>query len=144
MENNINLNSNLTGRKVLVVEHNDLNFYSIERILSHSGLKLLRSYSGKETIRICAKCVDIVIISSDVPNIDTLSLVKEIKVIQPELPVVTVASAYSDDEKNKYMDAGCEAYIFKPLQKEFLLSEIARCLMKNSEISEYINCLAIN
>lgn len=144
MKINLNEKINITGSKVLVVEHNDRNYYSIERMLAHNGLRLLRVQTGKEAIRMSTKYVDIVFINTDIPFVDVFNTAKEIKVAQPDLPVIAHSSLISDEEKKKYLDAGCDSYMFKPLQKESLLNEITRCLLKQNKNPEYFNQMVIN
>ncbi len=144
MENILFNQEIIKGRKVLVVEHDDRNYFLIERIFAHSGLKLLRARYRKEAIHMCAKCYDIVFINIDIPYLDVINTAIEIKVSQPELPVIAYTSFYSEEKKKKYLDAGCDRYICKPLQRESLLNEITECLRKKNKKPCHINELAIN
>jgi len=143
METNPNKN-NISGSKVLFIEHDDKKYYSFEKMLAHNGLKLLRVKSVKEAIHMSTKCFDIVFINIDIPLMDVLGTTKKIKVSQPGLPVIAHASLYSEEEKKKYLDAGCDRYMRKPLQKDSILNEISDCLRKRSKEPDYINEIVVN
>jgi CheY-like chemotaxis protein len=123
-----------TGQKLLIAEDNDLNYNLLERMLSHSGLKLIRVKNGKEAIRVGLKSADIILMDMQLPIIDGYSASRQIKRLRPEVPIIAqTASAFSEDEFN-FIEAGCDDYLPKPLDKELLLSAISRNLKEKSDV----------
>ena len=66
----------------------------------------------------------IVILSDiDMPGMDGLSLLREIKVRQPDLPVMMV-TAYGDDERRLADKYGAAQFITKPVDFDLLKAQL--------------------
>ena len=82
------------------------------------------SYSGEEALRLLAGGVrpELIVILSDInmPGMDGLTLLGEIKRRSPEVPVMMV-TAYGDDERRRRADEyGAAEFITKPVDFEML------------------------
>ena len=116
------------GQKLLIAEDNDLNYTLLERMLLHSGLKIIRVKNGKEAIRVGLKVADIILMDMQLPLIDGYSAARQIKRLRPELPIIAqTASAFNEDKLN-CIEAGCNDYLSKPIDKELLFNSIIRHL----------------
>ena len=51
------------------------------------------------------------------------------------IPVIAVTASASEEERNHVMDAGFDAYITKPVNKDLLLQEIRKFLRKKKPLS---------
>jgi PAS domain S-box-containing protein len=131
MEITISENQNamkFKGQKLLIAEDNDLNYTLLERMLLHSGLKIIRVKNGKEAIRVGLKVADIILMDMQLPLIDGYSAARQIKRLRPELPIIAqTASAFNEDKLN-CIEAGCNDYLSKPIDKELLFNSIIRHL----------------
>jgi CheY-like chemotaxis protein len=86
--------------------------------------------SGEEALDKLADGVrpELIVILSDInmPGMDGLTLLREIKGRHPELPVMMV-TAYGDDERRRYAEeAGAFQFLSKPVDFELLKAELRR------------------
>jgi CheY-like chemotaxis protein len=71
---------------------------------------------------------ELIVILSDInmPGMDGLSLLREIKTRRPELPVMMV-TAYGDDERRRRAaEAGAQQFLTKPVDFDLLKEELRR------------------
>jgi len=128
MENNNISDYDILGRKILIVEPNDLNFYSFERLFIHTGFKLFRVQSCKEAVKMSAKPFDLVFINILLP--ESMMAAKKIKSLKPYLPVLAFSNFFSEEDKQKCMEIGFDGYLSEPMDNVTLLFEIVR-FMRN-------------
>ena len=86
--------------------------------------------SGEEALDKLADGVrpELIVILSDInmPGMDGLSLLREIKTRRPDLPVMMV-TAYGDDERRRRAeDAGALQFLSKPVDFDLLKEELRR------------------
>jgi CheY-like chemotaxis protein len=86
--------------------------------------------SGEEALDKLANGVrpELIVILSDInmPGMDGLSLLREIKTQRPELPVMMV-TAYGDDERRRRAsEYGAAEFITKPVDFDFLKQQLRR------------------
>ena len=84
--------------------------------------------SGQEALDKLANGVrpDLIVILSDInmPGMDGLSLLREIKQRHPDLPVM-MGTAYGDDERRRHAaEAGALQFLTKPVDFDFLKEQL--------------------
>lgn len=65
------------------------------------------------------------------PEMDGLTATKEIKKFRKDLPVVAVTAFARQEEKDKFLKAGCDDYIAKPIDEKLLLESIYHLLKRD-------------
>lgn len=118
----------LEKRTILIAEDEDSNYLLIEEMLSDSGYNLIRVVNGKQAVEVCksGQEIDLALMDIKMPEMDGLEATRQIKSLRPGLPVIA-QSAYSfPEEKKTAMDAGCDAFISKPVKSEELMHTINR------------------
>jgi CheY-like chemotaxis protein len=58
------------------------------------------------------------------PELDGIEATKEIKKIHPEIPIIAQTAFAMKGDEEKFMEAGCDDYISKPLKAEKLLNKL--------------------
>jgi CheY-like chemotaxis protein len=86
------------------------------------------AYSGEEALQKLVGGIEpqLIVILSDInmPGMDGLSLLREIKQRRPELPVMMV-TAYGDDERRRLSEEyGAIEFVTKPVDFEFLKGQL--------------------
>jgi CheY-like chemotaxis protein len=93
------------------------------------GLYVLHfAYSAEEALQMIAEGIrpELIVILSDInmPGMDGLALLGEIKKTRPELPVMMV-TAYGDEERRRRAsEHGAENFITKPVDFDFLKQQL--------------------
>lgn len=118
----------VSGKIVLIAEDDDSSYKFAEMLLSKANFKVIRAFNGIEALEICKSRNDISLILMDIkmPKMNGIDATREIKKLFPGLPIIAqTAYAFSSD-KELVLEAGCDDYITKPIQK----SELFECINK--------------
>ena len=107
-----------TGKVILVVEDNQISFKLISAVLSKVRIGVVHASTGRKAIQTCESMqpLDLVLMDLQLPEVNGLEATRQIKKIRPDLPVIATTANTYDEDKQACMDAGCSAYISKPLQ----------------------------
>ncbi len=111
-----------SGKVILVVEDNLISFKLIFAVLSQVQAEVVHATNGRKAIEFCKsdEHYDLVLMDMQMPEVNGFEATREIKQIRPDLVVVaTTANAYEEDEI-ACREAGCNAFISKPLKFQFL------------------------
>jgi two-component system cell cycle response regulator DivK len=118
----------LIGKKntVLIVEDEDLNYLFLEKLLKPTKIKIHRAQTGIEAIQLSKdkSGIDIILMDIKLPELDGIEATKEIKKIHPEIPIIAQTAFAMKGDEEKFMEAGCDDYISKPLKAEKLLNKL--------------------
>ncbi|MBW6509619.1 MAG: response regulator [Desulfuromonadales bacterium] len=117
--------------KVLLVDDVDL-FLELERsYLEGCGYELLTASSGEEALnRLDKVAPDILLLDFYMPGINGDDVCRTIRRNSRwhRLPILMVTAAGKPEEVQKCLDAGCDDYITKPVNKLELREKVARLL----------------
>ncbi|MDP2115434.1 MAG: response regulator, partial [Bacteroidota bacterium] len=126
-------NSIITGKPmVLIAEDEESNYLYMEMVLKQAGCDYLLAKNGFEAVELCKQHTDITLVLMDIrmPVMNGLEATKLIREFRPELPIIaTTAYAQTGDEQ-RFLAAGCNGYIAKPINKDKIFNIIHRYLDK--------------
>jgi CheY-like chemotaxis protein len=119
-------------KNILLIEDD---FYSVEylkRLFENRNYNLSIARSGKETQDYFKKLheFDLVLLDMRLPDADGLDLLKQIKALQGDLPVIAQTAFATEEDKKRCLDAGCDEFITKPFKPGKLISMIESFLVK--------------
>jgi signal transduction histidine kinase/DNA-binding response OmpR family regulator/CHASE3 domain sensor protein len=129
----------LEGRRILVVEDDVRNVYSLTSILEPRGARVQIARNGREAIEAIDKsfqegsAIDLVLMDVMMPVMDGLMATEKIRQ-NPDwrkLPIIMLTAKAMPDDQERCLSAGANDYMAKPLDVEKLLSLI-RVWMPNS------------
>ena len=108
------------GKQVLVVEDNKINQKLILTLLASSGIELEVADDGLvalEKLRDPSKHYDLVLMDINMPRMDGLEATREIRKDPNlrEVPVVALTASTSEEEVEKILESGMNAYLDKPI-----------------------------
>jgi signal transduction histidine kinase/DNA-binding response OmpR family regulator/CHASE3 domain sensor protein len=129
----------LEGRRILVVEDDVRNVYSLTSIFEPRGARVQIARNGREAIEAIEKsfkegsAVDLVLMDVMMPVMDGLMATEKIRQ-NPDwkkLPIIMLTAKAMPDDQERCLSAGANDYMAKPLDVEKLLS-LVRVWMPNS------------
>ena len=112
----VNLNNNNMPIKILYVEDDEVIRKSISRVLEPMVKKIYQASNGKQALNIIQqKKIDLVITDIRMPNMDGLSLIKKIKELKLNVPVI-ITTAFDEVEYLKQaIELHVDKFICKPI-----------------------------
>jgi signal transduction histidine kinase/HAMP domain-containing protein/ActR/RegA family two-component response regulator len=123
----------LVGTKVLVVDDDFRNIFSITVLLERGNLEVIPAESGAEAIAILERDPDIGLVLVDImmPVMDGYETIHAMRQLQRETPLAIVAltAKVGLGERERCTDAGASAYIPKPVEDgPDFLADLAECV----------------
>jgi two-component system, sensor histidine kinase len=117
----------LKGRKVIVAEDEEINFFFLKEALRKSEMEILWAHNGLEAIKLFKENMDITLVLMDIkmPIMDGYEAMAEIKKIRP-IPVIAQTAYAMAGEKEQMLKAGFDFCLTKPLNIQLLLSTISK------------------
>lgn len=121
----------IKGKKVLLVEDNDLNREIAKTLLEDEGVLVSEAVDGLDALKVFEESeigyFDLILMDVVMPNMNGLSAtraIRELNRIDSNLPIIALsANAYAEDIK-KTKDAGMDDYVSKPFKIENLVEMI--------------------
>lgn len=127
----------LTGKRLLIVDDDDLNYLLLQKLLQGSGAKIIRAESGKESVAMAGKNIDLVLMDMQMPGMNGYDATRLIKASLPQMPVIAQTASVLYFDREKCLEAGCDDYIQKPILRNILFQTIAKHIGKYAEPVEY-------
>lgn len=121
----------LEDRRILIVEDDVRNVYSLTNVLEPRGAKIEIARNGKEALDALdsaagdpSKRIDLVLMDVMMPVMDGLTATQEIRKDArfKDLPVLMLTAKAMPDDQERCMAAGANDYMAKPLDVDKLLS----------------------
>ncbi len=119
-----------TEHTILIAEDNAINFSLMESMLENLKFKLIWAKNGKEVIDLVKgnPKIDLVLMDIRMPILNGLEASKIIKKLRPNLPIIAQTAYAISGDKELALQAGCDNYISKPIQKTLLFDLIKKYL----------------
>ena len=116
----------LAGTKILIVDDDIRNIYSLTSVLESYDVEVLHAERGRDGILILEQTpgVDVALIDIMMPEMDGYETMQKIRE-QPALaglPLIAVTAKAMKGDRQKCLDAGASDYIAKPVDIELLLA----------------------
>jgi HAMP domain-containing protein/signal transduction histidine kinase/DNA-binding response OmpR family regulator len=116
----------LAGAKVLIVDDDIRNIFSLTSVLESHDVEVLHAERGKDGILILEQTpdVDVALIDIMMPEMDGYETMQQIRQRSDlaELPLIAVTAKAMKGDRQKCLDAGASDYIAKPVDIELLLA----------------------
>ena len=123
----------MSARKILVVEDNNLNMQLVEFLLEEGGYDIVKAASGEEALALTrgeGPAPDLILMDIHLPGMDGLSVVREMKANErtARIPILALTAHAMRGDKDRFLEAGCDGYISKPIDVKTFLSAIEQFL----------------
>jgi len=108
----------MSGETVLIVEDNEKNRKLMRVVLKAKGYTILEAGTGEEAMSLLQEQKpDIILMDIQLPGIDGLTLIKQIKedASTGEIPIIAVTAYAMKGDEQRILATGCDGYISKPV-----------------------------
>lgn len=132
VEENVNYHD-YTGKKVLIVDDNKLNVKVATKIMSPYHFEIDSVYSGVECLdKVKTTKYDIIFMDYMMPNMDGIETFKHLHEDPSfKTPVISLTADAVVGAKDKFISAGFDGYVSKPIDKKLLDDAINKALNTN-------------
>lgn len=117
------------AKKVLVVEDNELNMKLFCDLLDAYGFEAFQSRDGLKAVELARELQpDLIIMDIQLPEVSGLDLTRWIKddAITAGIPIMAVTAFAMRQDEQHVREAGCEAYMSKPIQMLPFIATVQR------------------
>jgi len=114
---------------VLIVEDNENNLYMMRFILTRLGLAVLEARDGATGVELANReRPDLILMDIQLPVIDGYAATRKIRENADlrGVPIIAVTSYAMVGDREKALEAGCTAYIEKPINPESFIEELKK------------------
>jgi CheY-like chemotaxis protein/signal transduction histidine kinase/HAMP domain-containing protein len=116
----------LRGKKILVVDDDVRNIYSLSSLLELHGMQVIAAYDGKEALQKLdtETGIDMVLMDVMMPEMDGIEATKRIRADLrfKQLPIISLTAKAMKEDREKCIEAGASDYIPKPVDTDKLLT----------------------
>ncbi len=122
-EPSLQQNTPSESQSLLIVEDDDNNALYLELVLKQMDIKLIRVDNGLKAVQLCRTEPGIKIILMDLkmPVMDGIEATKTIRQFNREVVIIAQTAYVFSDERYKAIEAGCNEFIAKPVNRNQLI-----------------------
>ena len=119
----------LTKYKIIIAEDDETSFYFLKEVLKDIADDIIHAKDGIEAVEMAKKDSDTDFILMDIkmPKLNGFEATKQIRSFNTKVFIIAQTAYAQDSYKAKVSEAGCDAYISKPIDKQKLLDIISKC-----------------
>ncbi len=127
-------NYDYCGKKILLVEDNELNREIATFILQDIGIIVDTAGDGIEAVNIMNRAAedqyDLILMDIQMPKMDGYTATKEIRTLKnnrkANIPIVAMTANAFDEDRKKSFEAGMNSHIAKPINLEMIVKTLDR------------------
>ena len=124
------------GKKILVVDDMEDNRRLVWKVLGRRGYEVIEAATGEDAISMAqTKLPDLILMDIRLPGgIDGLEATRRIKAMPQtaHIPILAMTASVRTDEVQRTLDAGCSAFIRKPIDIDELPRQVAEHIARAS------------
>ena len=106
---------------MLVVDDYDDGRFMLRRLLESKGLRVTEATDGEEAVAsVRRECPDLILMDLNMPRMDGLTAarkIRECRELCAGVPMVAVTAYHTYGMKEAAEEAGCDAYVAKPIDE---------------------------
>jgi CheY-like chemotaxis protein len=120
----------LRSLRVLVVDDNIDSLFLTAFILEECGTEVVKAASAGEALRIFLDAkLDMLICDLAMPDEDGCSLIRKIRLLEPEqggqVPAIALTASAGEQDRSLAMEAGFQVHLAKPIEPADLVGVVA-------------------
>ena len=123
----------LKGKKILLVEDNQINILVGKQILAKEQMDIDITLNGQIAVdKVKENIYDIVLTDIQMPIMDGYTATREIRKFNITIPILALSASVFMEVKNKILESGMNGFIHKPFETEDLLAELDKQINGNA------------
>lgn len=119
------------GARILYVEDNPQNMRLVRKMLNIGGYEMLEATEGIPGVALAIREMpDLILMDINLPDIDGLEATARIKASprSAHIPIIALTANAMHGDRERFLAAGCDGYLAKPVTKNELLNTVAHFL----------------
>lgn len=121
------INDELIGKNILIVDDDSRNIFTLTSILESSGMEVHSAFNGDEALEFLNEedeNIDLILMDLMMPVMDGLTAIKTIKSTEEykDIPIIAVTARRTAEDKEQCLVAGADEYLSKPIEINALFS----------------------
>lgn len=119
---------------ILVIDDHPLNLKLASEVLQSAGHQVIAAEDAERALELLeATLPDLVLTDIALPGMDGLQLTRRLKSDQrfQHLPVVALTASAMKGDESRVLEAGCDAYIAKPIDTRNLGAQVVAILERH-------------
>lgn len=120
------------GKTILVVDDSASLRQVVNLTLQSAGYDVIEACDGKDALaKLDGKKVHLIISDVNMPNMDGISLLKEVKKhpCYKFTPIIMLTTESGENKKQEGQAAGAKAWVVKPFQPQQMLAAVSKLVM---------------
>jgi CheY-like chemotaxis protein len=120
------------NHEILLAEDGIDNQRIIARLIRNWGMNVVVVSNGQETLDLTfppegiGRCFDAILMDIDMPILDGYATTRELRRRGYQSPIIAVTTNTQPDDPRKCLDAGCNDYLPKPVNRQTLATMLAQ------------------
>lgn len=118
----------LSNVTVLVAEDDESNYLYLKTVLNSLGCRHIYAENGAEAVEHCQQNpeIDLILMDIKMPVMNGIEATKEIRKFRPDVPIIAITAYAQTGDEHRFLEAGCNDYLTKPLNKVRLIKLLSK------------------
>ncbi|HZH28000.1 MAG TPA: response regulator [Azospirillaceae bacterium] len=133
----------LQGRKILIVDDDIRNIFSLTSVLEQYRIEVLYAENGRDGVSrlVTTPDIDVALIDIMMPEMDGFQTIREIRRHDhlKDVPLIAVTAKAMKGDRQKCIEAGASDYVAKPVDIDLLLSLLRVWIARSSKSPKVID-----
>ena len=124
--------------RVLVVDDDEILSRFLERILREDGYDVDFACNGADALRALEADYDLVILDLNLPQIDGIAVLRQMRPKYPKLPVLVLTARIRSESAVESLESGADDCLNKPFSYLELLARVRALLRRNTGVLSHV------
>ncbi len=131
------------GLRILLAEDNEMNRTFLVHFVQRKGHEIVTAANGQEVLEVLKKTkpFDLILMDVQMPELDGLDTTRiirsgELEGVDPTIPIIALTAYAMKGDSERFLEAGMNAYVAKPVNVENLFSSMEMVLGGKGKTTE--------